>query len=84
MFLKEPWIRIPGSLRQIDTGYSRAVWGTNRNNQIWKLKRDRKSWKSVSGRLVHVSPGEGGVWGVNKYRYIYYRLGKMQTTYNID
>ena len=72
-------MRLPGSLSQIDTGYSRAVWGTNRYYQIWKLHRNRKSWRRVSGQLMHVSPGEGGVWGViNKYHYVYYRWGKSQ------
>ena len=72
------WTRLPGALTQIDTGYSRAVWGTNKRYQIWKLQRNRKKWRNVAGRLIHVSPGEGGVWGVSKYRYIYYRSGKSQ------
>ena len=70
------WKRIPGALSQIDTGYSRAVWGRNRYYKIWKLQRNRKSWRKVDGRLMHVSPGEGGVWGVSKRQYIYYRWGK--------
>ena len=75
-----PWIRIPGALSQIDTGYCRTVWGRNRYHQVWKLHRNRRSWRKVDGRLMHVSSGEGGVWGVSKSLYIYYRWGKNIVT----
>ena len=80
VFLAGGWTRIPGGLRQIDTGYSRAVWGTNRHHQIWKLRRNRRSWRKVGGRLIHVFPGEGGVWGVSRHHNIYYRWGKNVPT----
>ena len=70
------WSRIPGVLKQIDTGYSRAVWGVNRVGYIYKLRRNRRSWRRVGGRLIHVSSGEGGVWGVSRNHQIWYRLGK--------
>ena len=71
------WRCIPGALKQIDTGYSRAVWGVNRAGQIWKLKRNRRSWRNVGGRLIHVSAGEGGIWGVSRGHNIYYRIGRF-------
>ena len=70
------WSRIPGILKQIDTGYSRAVWGVNRAGYIYKLRRNRRSWRHIGGRLMHISAGEGGVWGVTKNHRIYYRWGK--------
>ena len=78
-----PWRRIPGGLIQIDTGYSRAVWGVNRHHQIWKLKQNRMSWKRVGGRLMQISAGEGGVWGVNKHHQIFYRWGAYKGKFRL-
>ena len=77
-FVTGVWYRIPGILKQIDTGYSRAVWGVNRGGAIYKLRRNRRSWRHIGGRLKHVSAGEGGVWGVNRHHNIYYRWGKQK------
>ena len=71
------WLRIPGGLKQIDTGYSRAVVGVSRGGAIWKLKRNRRSWRRIPGGLAHVSVGEGGIWGTNRGHNIYYRLGRL-------
>ena len=70
------WARIPGVLKQIDTGYTRAIWGVNRAGKVWKLRSNMRSWKLIGGRLIHVSAGEGGVWGVSRKHTIWYRLGK--------
>ena len=74
------WWRIRGSLIQIDTDYSRAVWGVNRERHVYKLKKDWKNWRYIGGQLKHVSAGEGGVWGVNGDDQIFYRLGKHNSS----
>lgn len=33
-------------------------------------------WKGVGGRLIRVSVGPAGVWGVNKAHNIYVRVGR--------
>ena len=67
------WPLIPGRLKQIDHGLSTGVWGVNRHNAIYRLRRGNKAWQRISGALKHVSAGEAGVWGVNRYDNIYYR-----------
>ncbi|CAB4025803.1 Hypothetical predicted protein, partial [Paramuricea clavata] len=69
------WPIIPGSLKQIDHGLSTAVWGVNRHDAIYRLKNDKLGWQRIAGALTHVSAGEAGIWGVNGYEHIYYRIG---------
>ena len=52
----------------------------NRAGLIYKLRRNRRSWRRIGGRLIHVSAGEAGVWSVSRGHYIYYRLGKSAET----
>ena len=68
------WSQIPGTLIQIDSGLTTAVWGVSIHDSIYRLK-DGRSWEQISGHLKHVSVGEAGVWGVNDGDEIYYRDG---------
>ena len=77
------WTRIPGGLIQMDSGYSRAVWGVNKKYRAYKLKRDRKGWMLIGGLLRHVTAGEGGVWGVSSQFRVLYRWGKSQQSCDI-
>ena len=72
------WKQIPGRLHQIDGGYIRSLWGTTRRGSIYILRRNRRSWRRIGGNLIHVSPGQGGVWGCNRNNHIFYRRGKVQ------
>ena len=65
---------IPGSLKQIDNGLTDAVWGVNRQNNIYRLI-GKSQLIQVPGTLKHVTTGPAGVWGVNKNNDIYYRNG---------
>ena len=75
---KGPWRLLSGSLVQIDTGLCRAIWGVSREGFVYKLGQSRRSWKRLKGRLIHVSSGEGGVWGVNRQHNVYYRSGEAK------
>jgi hypothetical protein len=48
------------------------IWGVDLSNYIW-IRMNGK-WRKVPGRLMYVSSGGAGVWGVYKYR-IYVRVG---------
>ena len=65
---------MPGRLMQIDGGFSDSVWGVNQQHQIWKQK-PKGRWLRIAGSLKHVSPGQGGVWGVDRSNNIVYRDG---------
>ncbi len=47
----------------------------NRYDGIFCLRNDKSGWRQIPGALKHVSVGEAGVWGVNKYDNIYFRIG---------
>ena len=80
------WIRIPGGLKQIDSGNFGIVWGVNRHNHIWcrtgiRWNRPQGTgWRRVPGGLKYVSVGERGVWGVNRANHIYFRRGVTRGT----
>ena len=75
-FSLAPWQRIQGALRQIDTGLSDSVWGTSRDQRVWKLRRSGKGWRNIRGRMWHVACGEGGTWAVKRNHRIFYRERK--------
>ena len=60
-------------MKQIDTGITTAVWATDVNQDIYLL--NDITFEKVNGKLIHVSSGESGVWGVNVQNNIYYREG---------
>lgn len=81
-FLQVPWYRIPGALRQIDSGCSREVWGVNLRQQVFRLQRNQRSWRRIKGRrLIHVTSGGSGVWAINARGFIYYREGKFDIVF---
>ena len=73
--------RIPGVLRQIDSGPFGYVCGVNAANNIYcrrgitRRKRYGTSWIRVPGKLTYISCGKYGHWGVNKAQNIYFRKG---------
>ena len=70
-------IPVPERLVQMDTGYTRGVWSCGLRGKVWKLRRNRRSWRLIPGlRLAHVSAGEAGVWGIGKNNQVYFRKGK--------
>ena len=60
-------------MKQIDTGITTAVWATDVNQDIYLL--NGITFEKVDGKLIHVSSGESGVWGVNAENNIFYRVG---------
>ena len=55
-----------------------AVWGVNRNDQIYYW--NGSNWTKVDGLLKYVSvASDGTVWGVNKHDHIYRRSGNGWT-----
>ena len=73
--------RIPGGLKQIDSGPLGYVCGVNSANNIYcrrgitRQKRYGISWIHVPGKLIYISCGKFGHWGVNKAQDIYFRKG---------
>jgi hypothetical protein len=66
---------IPGRLMQVDVSPAEVVWGVNSAHFIYLRVGSQGNWKHIRGLLKHVSVGEAGVWGVNKYDEIWYREG---------
>ena len=49
-------------MKQIDTGMTRYVWATDKNDDVYLLNEEERSFKPVPGlNLVHVTSGEAGV-----------------------
>jgi len=67
------WERIEGALTNIDVSDNNRVWGVNREQNIYRLTGSK--WEPISGKMVQVSVGKSGVWGVNAGGAIYYRTG---------
>jgi hypothetical protein len=73
--------RIPGGLKQIDSGPFGFVCGVNSGNNIYcrrgitRRRRYGSSWIRVPGKLSYISCGKYGHWGVNKAQNIYFRKG---------
>jgi len=65
------WIKMPGSLTQIEGG-DNEVWGVNSVNNIYKMNQDHSNnWKYIPGKLTNISQGGGWVWGVNSSHNVY-------------
>jgi hypothetical protein len=73
--------RIPGGLKQIDSGPFGHVCGVNSGDNIYcrrgitRRRRYGSSWIHLSGKLTYISCGKYGHWGVNKAQNIYFRRG---------
>lgn len=60
-------------MKQIDTGITSAVWGTDSSQGIYFL--NGRTFQKVAGKLIHVTSGGSGVWGVNHLNQIFFREG---------
>ena len=69
-FIIVTWMSLHKPMTQIDTGMTTATWATDASQDIYTLEGNE--FKQVSGKLVHVSAGESGVWGVNAGNNIFY------------
>ena len=67
------WMSLSKPMKQIDTGITSAVWATDAKQDIYYL--NGVTFEQVKGKLIHVSSGESGVWGVNAQNNIFYREG---------
>ena len=50
------------------------VWGTDPANNIYTRKNG--NWKKVTGKLMHVTTGASGTWGVSSNYMIWYYSGR--------
>ena len=64
------WTKLKPKFKQIDTG--RRTWAVDASNTIYGLQKGK--WKTIPGKLNHVSSGKAGVWGVMGSS-IWYRVG---------
>ena len=62
------WIKLQGKLDQIDGGLVKTVYGTDSNENVYRVKN--MLYPIPDTRLSHVSPGQGGIWGVNAQEQI--------------
>lgn len=69
------WKKVPGTMKQIDS--REQTWAVKNDKSIWILEKDK--WTTIDGLLVHVSNGKAGVWGVNHYDNIFFRIGVTKT-----
>lgn len=69
-FLGSKWTKLKSKYKQIDAG--QTTWAVDVSNKIHALYKGK--WKSVPGRLNHISSGKSGVWGVMGSS-IWYRVG---------
>ena len=64
-------------LKQVDVGQDDEAWGVNSAGQIFFRvpKGFNIRWRTITGKLAHVSAGTSGVWGVDRQGKIWYRNG---------
>ena len=60
-------------MAQLDSGVTKVPWGVDPNDGIYSYVNGKM--RKVGGRLIHVSSGEAGVWGVSRSHRIYIRRG---------
>ena len=63
------WQRIGKVLSQIDSGITDTPWGVDPSDTIYAVQKG--NIRKVGGRLMHVSSGESGVWGVSRNKYLF-------------
>lgn len=73
IFLDGRWQAVGKVLAQIDSGITETPWGVDPDDNVYSLQNG--ILRRVAGKLIHISSGESGVWGVNRGKYIYYRTG---------
>lgn len=73
LFLDGRWQRIGRPLAQLDSGITNTPWGVDPNDGIYGFVNGKM--RKVGGRLMHVSSGQAGVWGVSRNYRIYNRRG---------
>lgn len=60
-------------LKQLDAGIAGTQWGVDFDDNVYSILNGNQ--RKVSGKLIHVSSGESGVWGVGRDKYVYFRKG---------
>ena len=65
-------------MKQVDTGLTPHVWATDLNKDVYYLNGD--IFDQVPGKLIYVTSGEAGVWGIDEQNKIFYREGVDQAT----
>jgi len=70
------WNKIDGKLTSISVN-SKAIYGVNQNNQIWRRAHNSNSWVQLPGAACRISSGaKDEVWVVNSkdeiYRYLHH------------
>ena len=68
------WIDLPGKLSQIDGGLTKTVYGTDSNQNVYRVKSKLHPIPDV--HLTHASVGQGGIWGVNAQGQILFSHSK--------
>ena len=75
------WQRIPGRLKQIDSGPSKIVCGVNRLNQVYcrtgisPSKQSGSGWTKLDGKMKYISCGALGHWAVDSKDQVRFRSG---------
>jgi hypothetical protein len=75
------WQRIPGALKQIDSGPSKIVCGVNKYNWVYcrigisTARPSGSSWTKLSGKMKYVSCGALGHWAVDPKDQVRFRAG---------
>ncbi len=66
-FSAEKWKKIRGKLNQIDGGLTKTVFGTDSSQTVSRVGRTKNKLYPIKQqtRLIHVSVGQGGIWGIN-------------------
>lgn len=70
IFLGTKWAKLKRKFKQIDT--RKTTWAVDVSNTIYGLNKGK--WKTIPGKLNHVSSGVSGVWGIMG-NSIWYRVG---------
>ena len=60
-------------MRSIDTGMTSSVWAVSKNMEVYYV--EGRKLTLVPQKMVHVSAGEAGVWGVASNGKAYFRKG---------
>ncbi len=68
-----PWILISSDMRSIDTGMTSSVWAVGTQNEVYFV--EGRNLTRVPHKMVHVSAGEAGVWGVASNGRAFFRKG---------
>ena len=74
----EKWKKVRGKLDQIDGGLTKTVFGTDSSQAVSRVGKTKNKLYPLKQetRLIHVSVGQGGIWGVNAQGQILFSLPK--------